>query len=487
RWSNAAGLTSGQLAAAVAEVPQGLGSTAVFTGKEVLGYPRLLKETADRLERAGLRFGLVEFADQEGEEELARLLGYHVVRVHSITAREMAKIRPEVAVARDLRAIRERSIRTLYLRPFLEETQVEGGGDALAFNLAYVRTLRQGMAKLGFTAGPGASVPALPAPRPILGLLALGALAGGLLLLRRYASAGAAFESAILAFGALGAVGGATAGYGQLVRQLFALGAGVVFSTMGVLAGREVLRHGGRGKSLAAFATASAYSLAGALFVVGFLGETRFMAAVATFSGVKVLHAAPLLLVWFVLARAALREREPEASPEWTWGWRRLWRDLRRLLANPVTWEQACLVVVGAGVLVFYLLRTGTYTNVPAPGWERAAREALERWLEVRPRTKEFLVGHPALLLAFLSEAKGARGPMLWLLYLAGTIGQLSMVDTFSHIHTPLWISAVRTGLGLGLGMVIGWVAYLLWGALTRLWRKRRQGLPTPAEGEGEA
>jgi hypothetical protein len=36
-------------------------------------------------------------------------------------------------------------------------------------------------------------------------------------------------------------------------------------------------------------------------------------------------------------------------------------------------------------------------------------------------------------------------------------IGQLSILNTFSHIHTPLLVSMWRTLLGLVLGFALGW------------------------------
>lgn len=491
RWSNLyPELTPERVRTLGAQLPRGLGSVAIFSGKQILGYPGLLGATAALLERGGLHFGLIEFADQDGEEELAKRLDYRIVRVHSITPEEMRKIRPEVAAARDLRAVRERGIRAIYLRPFLTSAQVGQEESSLAFNLEYLRDLRRGLVAAGFSAGRAEPLGHLPAPSWALTLLALGTLAGGVLLLRRYVEAGWAVEAGIMGLGALVALAGARAGYGLVVRQLMALGSAIVWSTLGVLAGRDFLRRGdtaGWIRVVVAFLTATACSLVGAALVVGLLGENRFLVAVARFAGVKLLHVVPLLLVWFALARERLSPADGgRGSDSGLRGWRRLWGDLRRVLAGPVTWEQAWLVLLGAGALAFYLLRTGTYINVPVPGWERAARQTLEEWLVVRPRTKEFLLGHPALVVALFLEAQGLAGARLWPLYVAGAIGQLSLVDTFSHLHTPLSVSAVRTLLGLLLGVAVGLLAYTAWQVVAKAWLRtgRRAGLADGEEGD---
>jgi hypothetical protein len=98
--------------------------------------------------------------------------------------------------------------------------------------------------------------------------------------------------------------------------------------------------------------------------------------------------------------------------------------------------------------------------------------------LVARPRTKEFLIGHPLLVAALDQRLRGRKSLSGWLM-VGAVIGQLSMVNTFSHIHTPLWVSGLRTGLGLVLGLAIGWVI------LRPLveWVVRRAEIPAHPEG----
>ncbi|MDH7570265.1 MAG: DUF5693 family protein, partial [Armatimonadota bacterium] len=81
--------------------------------------------------------------------------------------------------------------------------------------------------------------------------------------------------------------------------------------------------------------------------------------------------------------------------------------------------------------------------------------------LWVRPRTKEFLVGHPAMVVALWAALSGRR--TLWgAMLLLGTLGQVSLLNTFCHIHTPLLLSAARASIGLALGALLGLVAVWL-------------------------
>ncbi|MMZ62913.1 hypothetical protein D1872_251410 [compost metagenome] len=55
---------------------------------------------------------------------------------------------------------------------------------------------------------------------------------------------------------------------------------------------------------------------------------------------------------------------------------------------------------------------------------------------------------------------------------IVAVMGQLSMVDTFAHIHTPAVLSLIRGLLGLGLGLLVGLIAILIWHIIERCWDK---------------
>jgi len=131
---------------------------------------------------------------------------------------------------------------------------------------------------------------------------------------------------------------------------------------------------------------------------------------------------------------------------------------LRELLTKPITVTWIILAAVVGIIGYYYLSRTGNSGQVSSV--ELVIRHFLESTFGVRPRFKEFLLAHPLLLLGlFLS----LRYRAAWLLIIIGSIGQLSMVDTFAHLHTPLYISMIRVLLGLGAGMIIGCILIVAW------------------------
>ena len=119
----------------------------------------------------------------------------------------------------------------------------------------------------------------------------------------------------------------------------------------------------------------------------------------------------------------------------------------------------------------YYLARTGHESDVSVSTLEIIMRNDLENLLLARPRTKEFLVAFPCIMLAVYSAVR--RLPFFTALFgLAGTIGLTSVCNTFMHIHTPLYLGFVRTGYSLLFGILLGCVYVLCFDLLYRVVRR---------------
>lgn len=102
-------------------------------------------------------------------------------------------------------------------------------------------------------------------------------------------------------------------------------------------------------------------------------------------------------------------------------------------------------------------------------------RNFLNDVLGVRPRSKEFLIGYPLTLLLFWLGASSRN----WILTIPAVIGQVSLVNTYAHIHTALLISLQRSFNGLVLGIVIGLLLILAVQLLIKLYHRleEKEGL----------
>src|SRR5262249_50789545 len=120
---------------------------------------------------------------------------------------------------------------------------------------------------------------------------------------------------------------------------------------------------------------------------------------------------------------------------------------------------QLLLALVALAALLLIVARTGNEPGVGVSGVELRFRSVLDRALPVRPRTKEFLVGHPAFILGLALWLRGRRR-IAMPLFVVGVIGQVSILNTFCHIHTPLVLSLIRDVSGLVIGAVIGLILF---------------------------
>ena len=149
----------------------------------------------------------------------------------------------------------------------------------------------------------------------------------------------------------------------------------------------------------------------------------------------------------------------PESLRVW---WNEVKARVRGASATPVVWGAAAAVAIGLGVAALVLMRSGNEAAIAPSGVELQMRQMLENLLIARPRTKEFLFGHPALMLAM---ALGWRGRRTWLPFaaLVAAIGQASVLNTFCHFHEPLYLGLLRTVHGLWIGGLIGAAVMLIW------------------------
>lgn len=453
---------------AIDEVLSGLSSvgecsTVIFSGSEVLGYPDNLDYTALRFAELGISPGLVEFAVQEGSKHLAKLLNYGVVRVHSITPSEYPTLSAEEAFDRLVRAVSERNIRLLYLRPHLIEGLLSDG-DALGF----INSLRHRLESEGFVIGP-----ARPFPRfspsiqePLLPVMVLGAIALGLSVILFVYPMSVMPQLALALVAGLAALAIASVDK-LLARLLLSLGVAVVVPAVAIVVSvrrvRWIYRQAARGpvaSAIRGWLMALCVSVAGGVVVAAILSDRSFFSKVTQFLGVKASHTLP-----FVLAGGLLwwdRYGSDFAS-----GRMNVLKRIQTGLSAPIRLWHLVVAAAAAVGFVIYLGRTGNTFVVDIPAFDRWLRDLFETYLPVRPRTKEVFIGHPALIVSLYTYAR-SKGRCLYALagVLVGTIGPISIINSFAHLHTPLAVTVMRVFLGAVLSLPVGlfgvWVANVL-------------------------
>jgi len=184
-------------------------------------------------------------------------------------------------------------------------------------------------------------------------------------------------------------------------------------------------------KSVLIFLLIAALSLLSGTAVSGLLANKDFMLGIDLFRGVKIVSIVPILILIYMLYK----------------------ENLKKFLKKPLLYGEAIFIVFLLSAVGFYILRTGNYGSTIS--LEDNFRLFLERILFIRPRFKEFLIGHPFMLLAIYLKYK--ENNFLWKpFFIVGIIGQISIINTFCHIHTPFFVSVMRSFNGIFVGLILG-------------------------------
>ena len=462
----------------------------LFQGTQVPGFPYNVKAVADILKQQRQVYGWVEFDDQDGGGELANRVVPYVARVHSITSDEMEKYTVESATARYQLALNERGIRVLFLRPFtsLGVNNLTAGGDAqaiaehgfrdnlAALNSTYFMSIGKMIADSGFTIGtpqafhhpPGWLLPV----RAVA--ISLATIAGALLLIGVLVpTLTQRWVNVLLILGVLASLGAAAV---HSLYSVVLLATGIIFPTLGFWCAMLLYqRHAGDkptsaparlGWALLGLVCATAVSALGGLLIHGGMWDVRSLLHIDQYRGVTIALALPVLLAAaYTWQSETLQEAWDSARGELAGFWQRF----TTLWLAPIRYGDIAVLLLAVGALGIVLLRSGNEGPVGVIGAEGSLRSMLSHALAVRPRTKE-LLGHP-LLVAFLVSLPW-RSRLSLLFALGGILGQVSVLNTFEHLHTPLLITVHRVGLGLLIGLItgalLGAVALALGGALER-------------------
>ncbi len=443
----------------------------LFEGESVKGYNdhesmKSLDAFAELLNEHGIGIAAIENLKkpQLGFNKLAYDLDYNVVRIYSLSEGD-ATLDVKKIADRFALATKDRNIRMFYLNAApsrnTSKAMITNSMENLIHSLVEPGNAIDKLESNGFTIGQAKAFDV--ADSSYQRILKMVVVLGGVAFIALLVS----YFIAILTIPAfvLGMIG--SAGLFILRPTLFEQGLALLVSISAptiamVLAIRKINELNANSKdmklsrrlvhALVLFVKTSIISLSAIPFVVALLNNVTYELVLNQFRGVSLLHFAPIALtaLYVVLYRGGnLRQK------------------LSTILRSRIT-VMGVIVMGIIGVLgLYYLSRTGNAGSVTA--LEMSFRTFMENTFGVRPRNKEFLMAHPLLILGAFLSIKYRNA--IYIMIIA-VIGQLSMVDTFAHIHTPLKISLIRNLLGLGLGLVIGIMAIVVWQIAEGCWKR---------------
>ena len=400
-----------------------------------------------------------EFYDQIGLPALAARFDDNLLRAHAIAENELQNYTDfDKAMDRYALAAAERNIRYIYLR----FQDLINPAASMEGNMELIADVRSGLIEKGLQVGKPEPIQASFIPMPVMFLLGAGVItaAGWLAAMAAEQFAKKKWRLIFMLMIILGFVGwaGALVVSPMLGRKLMALAAAVVFPGLAVVL---VIKHNQKNerlrnvhgllRSVLQLVIMSALAFMGAMVMTAILSEQRFMLKLDQFFGVTPAYVLPLAIIPLVLW---LREKD----------WFAL---LSGAVRNSVRLWQLGVCFVLLAALTLYVLRSGNDAQDTVTDLELSFRQLLTNAFGVRPRTTEFLIGHPMMLMLLFYGYRFSMYPVL----MVGIMGQISLINTYAHIHTPLLISMQRTFHGGWVGALIGVVCI---GFLELLFRRTR-------------
>jgi hypothetical protein len=431
-----------------------------FGSNDILGDPSYITTTSAFINNMGIPAALLQsnaglgYGVLRGRDELLAAIGERMVRVYRISRAETTNVGPADMIPRWLNSVNEYNTRVLYARPYYLRGPADPAAE-VAYNQQYVTDLVSELRRQGYQIGnPQPFTPYVLTPF-VQALIAMGFVAAGIYILNLVHKLPTVVNVGLALGSPLAYVGAWHVGP-NLIRAVTATAGAIISATLPVAWLLNAPGLWDEHKRLRALRVFSYWSGSTALGIVGgsllaaFLADTAYFNELQYFRGVKLLYVAPIILATIIAYFFSRTVRDRHERPVDV---------LNRFFTHHITVLDAVLVgILGLGALL-YLLRSGNSATIPA--WEEKLRWALEGLLKARPREKEFLIGYPALVVA-ISLAQAGWRRKLELLFAAGSIVGVSVVDTFAHLRTPYLLSLARCLYGAGLGLLFGLVALLV-------------------------
>jgi hypothetical protein len=443
-------------------------------GKEVLGYPDNEDKMLNYIKEENIAIALIESGtqrehlEQEGLDNLVQNSGYQALRAFTMWdfIRERNKYYnyegAEEIENTMFRAVTERNIRVIYFKPFFEE---KDSTKYLTDEAEYERTLKSLENRLSahnISYGKAQYMKSFSIGSKRMALMAFGITLSAVMLFIKMFNIKNKNSSYLYVFALPAAF------IPLVMRNLgekgFAFGAAVVFSGLAIYFFMTNIKKIYKSEEkysnlrIIVYSTLTltgsvAIALAGAVFTASMLADVRYMLEMDIFRGVKFAQILPfgIFIIMFIIYFMNKDEDSVKGIINTT---------VRFLNKEIKLYYGIIAVIIGAAAYI-YISRTGHETEIQPSNIEMITRNFMEYVLLARPRTKEFLIAFPAIFGAVFAASKKSEFYM-GMFMLAGAIGTSSVINTFSHIRTPIYLSFARTVIALGFGIVLGSIFVLI-------------------------
>lgn len=434
--------------------------TVIFNGSDVLGSPEKISYAASLFKKSGINIGIIDVPMgkklQDGMSKFAKFDDYRGIKIFGVSEAETQKYDTSEIVNRWFRAMIERNVRIIYMRAKVDN--YKSAAYNIEQNQSMIEDMTKYIKKAGLNAGIAKPLQQLHQSKFTEILISLGVIAGGVLLLQMLGIG----EFVLILLGILGTLFVSLiliSRFNDLGVKTVALAASVIFPSLGIGYFIEKTKEILEGKrnisftytSLKIFINSLLISFIGALSIAAIMADSKYMLKIDYFRGVKVSFVLPLVFYFLYYIIKVYNAKN----------WNDFIERIKEFLNIDIkVWHLVAIAIAGI-IGIIYISRTGNEPIVKPTELELKFRDFLEHSLIARPRTKEFLIGDPAIIFGVYAAFKRSKA-WTFIMGIFASIAMLSIVNTFSHIESVLTIAIERTVIGWVLGALIGMIGVFI-------------------------
>ncbi|SHJ86236.1 DUF5693 family protein [Tepidibacter formicigenes] len=458
----------------------------IFSGGEVLGYDKDLNYLKDELKNRNIVIGMIETSvqrehiDQKGLKALVEDSGYYATRVFNIWNWIQIRYDYEIPLHKHgeeiinsmYRAVTERNVRIIYFKPFIDK-QGKYVTDMDIYKQRFSEFEKRIEKGHNLKLGKVNPMKEVHTNKFMNISIVIGVIASLFILIDNIFNINDKVMKILFLLGIIGTSLVYILGIKvDLLDKAFALLGSITMPSLSMVfilyVVKEILKlktdlkvSNIIFKGILTLVFACIISFIGVLFETSLLFDSKFLLEMDIFRGVKMSQIMPILFTVLIYISIFGYKRSEDKKGIYI-------DDIVKLFKEDI--KVGHVIVLGIFVVggIIFIARTGHETNIKPSTMELLFRNMLEMILTARPRNKAFLMAHPALILMVYLAFKDQKW-MVFPLSLAVVIGQSNMVNTFSHLRAPLYLSYARTNYEIIFGVVLGGIAITI---IDFIWRK---------------
>ncbi len=406
---------------------------------------------------------------QRGIKSLSKYSNYVNTKVYSTDLAQLQKLTYEGLVEQWGRAISQRNVRILYVRPLAkaEKTVSENCENTLKA----IKEIKNRIKYMGMELGNAKGLGSVKQNRYFQLIMGFGIISSGFFLLlivfeedklKKFLKAiYILYGIILLGLMFIYLIPLVYNLFGDLANKLLALIATISFASIGGVwlieyseHCRELKDKSNIKEGILLLIVSVLVAGIGGVFVGAILSDSKYILKLDTFRGVKISFLLPLL-IWgfaYVMKIGLFKDSNNKPLP--------LLEQCKKLFETQVTVKYVAIAGVILVALAIIVMRSGNTMVSSASSLELMFRNLLEKYLVARPRTKELIAFPILLLIPCLAKFKNREWSCIAMG--AGMIGIENVINSFCHIRMPVFVTTLSTIFSLIFAIIIGSICVVI-------------------------